>query len=101
MNSLRADITALLDRARADGSKVVAIEAVERALKPKHLLTIDDHDRRGGWDVEHPRACREAADCDVAWALRTAPLLSSPHARGRSYEVWLEDGALKFLDVTP
>jgi hypothetical protein len=100
MSSLHAEITALLDRARADGSKVVALEAVEQVLRPKHRLTIHPE---CGWDVEHPRACRHlGADCDIAHALRTAPILSSPHTRGRCYEVWLDPGAvaLSFLDIT-
>jgi len=34
--------------------------------------------------------------------VRTAPILSSPHAVGHTYQVWIEDGetALSFLDVT-
>lgn len=97
--SLRAELTALRDRARAEGSKVIALEAIDLVLTPRHQLDIDPD---GTWTVEHPRRCVTAADCDIAHALRAAPILSSPHARGRSYQVWLDPGAaaLSFLDTT-
>lgn len=95
MSSLRADLTALLDRAREDGSKVVAIEAVELVLHPRHQLTVEAN---GDWALRHPYC---DADCGFGEAVATAPLLSSPHARGRTYDVWLDDDhALKFLDTT-
>lgn len=95
--SLRAEIAALVDRARDEGSKVIAIEAVELVLRPKHELEVRGN---GDWYLRHPR-CREP-ECPVGVAVRTAPLLSSPHAVGHTYEVWLEDGAaaLSFLDLT-
>lgn len=99
MASLRAELTALLDRARADGSKVVAIEAIDLVLRPRHQVAIDEV---GGWEVTHPRACVDRPHCDLAAALATAHLLSAPYAMGRTYQVWQEDGAtaLSFLDTT-
>lgn len=94
--SLRAELTTLIADQRAEGLQVVTLDALDHILNPRHRLTIDDV---GSWDVTHPRACRNGAWCDLAAALSTAPLLSSPHVLGRSYEVWLDDGALKFHDT--
>lgn len=92
-----AAVTELIDRARSEGSKVVSIEAVEAVVRPKHELDV----RGGGdWYLRHPRCA--VAECPVSVAVRTAPILSSPHAVGHTYQVWIEDGetALSFLDVT-
>lgn len=98
MSSLRAGIVALVKQQRADGLKVVSLDALELVLHPRHRLDID---RIGGHTVTHPRACVDRPHCALAAALATAHLLSSPHARGRSYEVWQEPGAaaLSFLDL--
>lgn len=99
MSSLRADITALVKQQRVDGLKVVSLDALELVLHPRHRLEID---HVGGPTVTHPRACVDRPHCDLANAVATAHLVSSPHARGRTYEVWLDDATtLKFLDVTP
>lgn len=98
MSDLASAIRDLLDQARRQGSRVVAIAAVEQLLGPEcHQLHIRDTD--GGWNIAHARACRDAAQCDVSDAVRSCLLVSSPHAVGRTYDVWLEDGALKFREV--
>lgn len=96
-DALRA-VRQVADRAAASGSRVVALDAVYNALdEPKiHLL----HVRSDGFNLQHARRCR-GTECDVAKAVRTCLLISSPHAVGHTYEVWLEDeGALRFQEVT-
>lgn len=99
MSSLRADLTALVRQQRAEGLKMVALDALELLLHPRHRLLIYAD---GSYEFEHPRACTDRPHCDLAATVATAPLLSSPHARGHAYEVWVEKGAtaLSFLDIT-
>lgn len=98
MTDLANAIRDLLDQARRQGSRVISIAAVENLLGPeRHQLHIRDTD--GGWNIQHARACRDAARCDVSDAVRTCLLVSSPHAVGRTYDVWLEAGALKFREA--
>lgn len=98
---LRAELAGVIDRARRvdPAAKVVAIEAVEALLGPaRHVLTVDPD---GTWTVTHARDCRRP-DCDISLALRRAPILSSPHALGHTYEVSFDDrGALVYRGVTP
>jgi hypothetical protein len=91
MSDLRADLTALLDKATADGSKVIAIEAVYRALgepvdpPTAHQIVFGD----AGWSMRHPAGCDTAA-CRHAIAARRS-LVESPYTPGR-YEVALGPG---------
>lgn len=89
-----SDITALADRAAAEGSKTVSLKALYSALgtEQPHHLTV----RADGYTLTH--AC--AGWCDVDSAVFRAPLVSSSHAYGRVYEVWLDDdGTLRFREV--
>lgn len=96
-------ILALADRAAGEGSRTVSLQALYDTLGELpityHLLTITAN---GSPHLRHTRGCHHA-DCETALAMRRAPLLSSPHARGRAYEVWLEgDGHWpKFREVWP
>lgn len=97
MSSLRADITALVKQQRAEGLKVVTLDALNQILaqgQPDHLLDIHDTD---DWRLRHT-GCQPA--CPVYRAVTRCMLIHSPHAQGRTYQVWLDDGALKFRDVT-
>jgi hypothetical protein len=96
MSDLLAAVRAVADHAAAQGSMVVSLRALYDALgtDQPHHLTIDPV---GEWIVTH--AC--AGMCPIRKTVSTAPLISSPHARGRTYQVWLDDGLLHFRDVTP
>jgi hypothetical protein len=98
MNDLRSAIREAVEQARKNGSKVIALTTIEQLIGPeRHQLHI--RDVNGGWNIQHTRACRQA-ECDLAVLVRTCLLVSSPHAVGRTYEVWFEDGALKFQGIT-
>lgn len=97
MSDLRADITALLDRARGEGSKVIAIAAVDQILadgEPEHLLDIHGIDE---WRLRHT-GCQDA--CPIYRAVGRSMLIHSPHAKGHTYRVWLDDERLRFQEVT-
>lgn len=90
---LLAAVRQVADRAAAEGSNVVALAALYDALgvdQPHHL-----HVRADGYTLTH--GC--IGWCQVDTAVCRAPLVSSPHAYGRTYEVWLDDGALRFREV--
>lgn len=83
-----ARLTILLDRAKADGLKVIAIEAVERALSDAdfppevdHILVVVD----GRWLIRHPDDCF-ATPCPVAQAAHRT-LTGAPYADGE-YTAW-------------
>jgi len=98
MPDLRADITALLDRARDEGSKVIAIAAVDQILavgEPDHLLDIHGI---GEWRLRHA-GCQPA--CPIYRAVGRSMLIHSPHAAGHTYRVWLDDDKqLRFQEAT-
>lgn len=101
MADLRADITALLDRVQADGSKVIALEAIYQALGESAAPPTRHHIVFGqqGWNIRHPKTCH-TADCDVYLSAERT-LVRSPYAPGR-YEVWLGAGGhLNYREVTP
>ncbi|HZN76070.1 MAG TPA: hypothetical protein VFC00_30940 [Micromonosporaceae bacterium] len=97
MSSLRADITALVKQQRAEGLKVVTLDALDQILstgQPDHLLDIHGIDE---WRLRHAH-CQPA--CPVYRAVGRSMLIHSPHAKGHTYRVWLDDGRLKFQEVT-
>lgn len=94
MSDLLATVRQVADQAAAAGSGVVSLRALYAALgteQPHHLTIHADR-----WELTH--SCIEW--CDVDNAVSRAPLVSSPHAFGRTYVVWLDDdGALRFREV--
>lgn len=93
---LRADLTALADRAAADGSNVISLAALYQTLgtsRPHHL-----HVRADGYRLDHG-GC--PLGCPIDAAVARSPLHTSPHAYGRTYRVWLDDeDRLRFRDLS-
>ena len=113
-----ARITALLDQAQADGSQVIAIEAIRRVLghepqaRPRFELPTIDIDVRtpeptaarnghvlvvgqGRWVIRHPVACDGPCSFGDAANKRFQKNL---WAEGE-YEVWVVDGLLRGIST--
>jgi hypothetical protein len=100
MNDLANALRTLIDTARQADPRVqaISIAAIEKLLGPeRHVLHVRDTD--GGWNLQHVRNCRKPS-CTVAALVSACLLVTSPHAIGHTYQVWLEDGGLKFHEVT-